>query len=254
VNLRSGDLDYACARIAARFGARPDAGAWRRIETVRDLAAMLDAARATLLRPWTAGLSAEANPHAIERVLRGHWRSIAGEVATWMPRRWQRAVEWGATAPDLPALAAWRRGERPPQWFADDPVYSCWRGEAAREARGAAVALAALGPACNAGELAHAWCAEWLRRLPDSHAAEAPQLGRFTQLVERSLGEMRTAPPGDASPIMRSLGERLERLFRHAMLEPTAAFVYLALAALDLGRLRGETMRRLLFPRLAPAP
>lgn len=253
MNLRSGDLDYACARIAARFGARPDAAAWRRIETVRDLAAMLDAARATPLRPWTAGLSAEANPHAIERVLRGHWRSLAGEVATWMPRRWRPAVEWAASAPDLPALAAWRRGGRPPQWFADDPVYRFWNGEAAPETPGAAGALAALGPAHDVGELMHAWRAELLSRLPDSHAAEAPLLAKFTQLVERSIGEMHAAPPGDGSPIMRSLRERLEGLFRRAMLEPSAAFVYLALAALDLGRFRGETMRRLVFPQLAPA-
>jgi len=253
VNLRSGDLDYACARIAARFGARPDAAAWRRIESVRDLAAMLDAARATPLRPWTAGLSAEANPHAIERVLRGHWRALAGEVATWMPRRWRPAIEWAASAPDLPALAAWRRGGRPPQWFADDPVYRLWNSEAAPETPGAAGALAALGPAHDVGELTHAWRAELLSRLPDSHAAEAPLLGKFTQLVERSIGEMHAAPPGDGSPIMRSLRERLERLFRRAMLEPSAAFVYLALAALDLGKLRGETMRRLVFPQLAPA-
>jgi len=253
VNLRSGDLDYACARIAARFGARPDAAAWRRIESVRDLAAMLDAARATPLRPWTAGLSAEANPHAIERVLRGHWRALAGEVATWMPRRWRPAIEWAASAPDLPALAAWRRGGRPPQWFADDPVYRLWNSEAAPETPGAAGALAALGPAHDVGELTHAWRAELLSRLPDSHAAEAPLLGKFTQLVERSIGEMHAAPPGDGSPIMRSLRERLERLFRRAMLEPSAAFVYLALAALDLGKLRGETTRRLVFPQLAPA-
>jgi len=51
MSMRVGDLDYACARIAARFGARPDAATWRRIETVRDLAAMLDAARLTVLRP-----------------------------------------------------------------------------------------------------------------------------------------------------------------------------------------------------------
>ena len=253
MNLRSGDLDYACARIAARFGARPDAAAWRRIESVRDLAAMLDAARATPLRPWTAGLSAEANPHAIERVLRGHWRALAGEVATWMPRRWRPAIEWVASAPDLPALAAWRRGGRPPQWFADDPVYRLWNSEAAPETPGAAGALAALGPAHDVGELTHAWRAELLSRLPDAHAAEAPLLGKFTQLVERSIGEMHAAPPGDGSPIMRSLRERLERLFRRAMLEPSAAFVYLALAALDLGKLRGETTRRLVFPQLAPA-
>jgi len=34
------------------------------------------------------------------------------------------------------------------------------------------------------------------------------------------------------------------------MLDPAAAFIFLALAALDLERLRGELARRAAFPRL----
>jgi hypothetical protein len=251
---RAGDLDYACARIAARYGARADPVAWRRVETVRDLAAMLDAARATALRPWTAGLSADAQPHASERVLRGHWRSLAREVATWMPEHWQAAVAWSALAPDLAALDFLRRGDAPPSWFLHDSLYAGWSGRLGEADRAVAPPPALLASASDGAALLRSWCDEWRRRLPRSHEREAPQLARFTRLIARYAAEMRAAPPGDASPILRSLRERLEALYRRAMLEPTAAFAYLALAALDLARLRGEVVRRELFPRLAPAP
>jgi hypothetical protein len=68
------------------------------------------------------------------------------------------------------------------------------------------------------------------------------------------IDAMRAAPPGDATPLVRALRERLDSLYRRAVLEPTAAFVYLAATALDLARLRGEIMRRALFPAVAPAP
>jgi hypothetical protein len=251
---RSGDLDYACARVAARYGARPDEGAWRRVETVRDLAAMLDAARATALRPWTAGLSADTEPHASERVLRAHWRSLAREVATWMPERWQSAVAWSALAPDLATLDFLRRGESPPSWLFEDPLYADWSGRSGEAERAAAPPFTPLASIRDSAALLRAWYDEWRRRLPRSQEREAPQLARLARLIVRFGAEMRAAPPGDASPIVRSLRERLEALYRRAMLEPTAAFAYLALAALDLARLRGEVVRRELFPRLAPAP
>ena len=53
--IEAGSLEYAHARLGARFGARPDELAWRRIEMIRDLGGMLDAARATV-----AGARAEA--------------------------------------------------------------------------------------------------------------------------------------------------------------------------------------------------
>lgn len=242
-----GDLDYACARIGARYGAHPDAATWLRIETVRELAAMLDAARATALRPWTAGLSADAEPHAIERVLRAHWRSLAAEVAAWMPERWQPALAWSALAVDLVAIDHLRRGAQAPQWLQDDAVYREWTAAAPGPMR----ALASDG---DTDALMRAWRDEWRRRLPHSHATEAPLLGALSRTLARHAEAMRAAPPGDASPLVRALRERLEALYRRAVLEPTAAFVYLGLTALDFARLRGEIMRRALFPRLAPAP
>ncbi len=242
-----GDVDYACARIGARIGARPDAATWRRIETVRELAAMLDAARMSALRPWTAGLSADADPHAIESVLRGHWRSLAAEVVAWMPERWQPALAWSATAPDLPALDHLRRSAEAPQWLRDDAVYREWSTHPLGP-------IASLASERDTSTLMRAWTGEWQRRLPQSHATEAPLLGVLSRMLARHSDAMRAAPPGDASALVLALRERLDALYRKAVLEPTAAFVYIAQSALDLARLRGEIMRRALFPRLAPAP
>jgi len=242
-----GDLDYACARIGARYGAHPDAATWLGIETVRELAAMLDAARATALRPWTAGLSADAEPHAIERVLRGHWRSVAAEVTAWMPERWQPALAWSALAADLPVLDHLRRSAQTPQWLRDDGIYREWSADAPGP-------MTALAEGRDTDALMRAWRDEFRRRLPRSHAREAPLLSALALLFARHADSMRNAPPGDSSPLVRALRERLDALYRRAVLEPTAAFIYLALTALDFAHLRGEIMRRALFPRLAPAP
>ena len=254
MNVRaSGDLDYACARIGARYGARPDAATWRRIETVRDLGAMLDAARASALRPWTAGLAGDSDPHSLERVLRGQWRALAAEVAAWMPEPWRRAIAWSAIVADLPALDHLRRGEAPPRWLRDDRVYEEWSDRARDDTSAAADTIAALAAAPDTDTLMHGWRDGWRRRLPRSYSREAPLLSTFVRLTLGHAADMRAAPPGDASPLVQALRERLEALYRRAVLEPTVAFVYLALAALDLARFRGEVMRRAVFPTLPPA-
>ena len=55
---------------------------------------------------------------------------------------------------------------------------------------------------------------------------------------------------GDGSALRRALHARLSRLFRRATLDPAAAFIFLAISALDFERLRGEILRRVAFPRL----
>jgi hypothetical protein len=55
----------------------------------------------------------------------------------------------------------------------------------------------------------------------------------------------------DGWPLRRALEAQLTLLFRRAMLDPAVAFIFLALAALDLERLRGELVRRAAFPGMA---
>ena len=51
-----GSLEYAQARLSARYGERPDEIAWRRIEHLRELPALLDAARISAFGIWLAGI------------------------------------------------------------------------------------------------------------------------------------------------------------------------------------------------------
>jgi hypothetical protein len=55
------------------------------------------------------------------------------------------------------------------------------------------------------------------------------------------------AAPGSGTQLRRALQARLSLLMRRATLEPAAAFIHLALNALELERLRGELLGRKLF-------
>jgi hypothetical protein len=203
--MRAGELDYALARVAARFGERPDDVAWRSIAVIRDFALLVDAVRQGPLHRWTVGLASDADAHAIEAVLRANWRALVAEVCTWMPPEWQPCVEWAGTLLDLPAGA-------------DDDVDS-------------AAAIAA-------------WRREWWRR--------APRAARHNETL-RTLGRLLAQHRAVRVEPRRALCLRLEALYRRATLDPAAAFVFLALSALDLERLRGELVVRALFPAMRAA-
>ena len=57
----------------------------------------------------------------------------------------------------------------------------------------------------------------------------------------------------DGTALRRRFEAVLAALFRRAALSPAAAFAYLGLVLLDLERLRGELLRRAVFPRRALA-
>jgi len=216
---RQGDLDYASARIAARYGERPSETAWRSIGVIRELPVLLDAARQGPFRRWVAGLEPGSDAHAIEAAMRSSWRALCSEVCAWMPPEWQRAVELARALPDLPIEAYLARGEPPLAWMRD-------YGRPAAGADPDPVALLA------------AWRQEWRQRVPP-HARRDPLLSELARLLR--------------SPARRELAARLPLLYRRAVLEPSAAFVFLALSALDMERLRGELLRRALFAHLRMA-
>ena len=221
---RSGDLDYAMARIAARFGERPTEATWRALAVIRELPALLDAARQPPFRRWTAGLAPDADAHAIEAALRANGRALAAEVRLWMPARWQPAVDWACTLADLPVAHYLAQGGAPLHWMRDDAAY--------RDLAHAAVVI----PAHPAAVLRE-WGDEWWRRVPERTAP----LRELARLVQAHRG---------ADADRHALVARLALLYRRAPVDPAAAFVFLALSALDMERLRGELLRRLLFARL----
>jgi hypothetical protein len=249
--IECGSLEFAQARLQARHGQRASEVAWQRLETAREFGLLLGEARASPLRPWIVGLTAQATSNEIEAVLRAHWRALVAEVANWMPPEWRPALDWCAVLPELQALQHLARGGEPGAWMHDDPDLRTLCG-VPMEGRRTALAVGRLGALARAwsapSSLGHAWRREWERRLPH-RVSEADESLRQVVAALRSHGAaFAAAPPGPGGMLRRSLQARLALLLRRATLEPAAAFIHIALGALDLERLRGELLRRALFP------
>lgn len=239
-----GSVEYAFARIAARHGRRLDENQWHRIEAPRPLVDVLDAVRGTSLDGWVAGLTPLSDPHAIDLRLRQHWRALVGDVARWMPARWQPAIAWFALLPDLPVAAHLAAGGAVLPWMPADPCYRSLVEANADRGDSLARLMAMNRPPESVGAT---WHAEWKRRLPRGDAGPLAQLER---LVGAHVVAFRALPPGDGSAARRTLKAGLLLLFRRATVTPAAAFVFLLLALLDFERLRGELLRRAAFPGL----
>lgn len=246
-------IEYAQARLQARFGARPGRAAWRRIETIRELPALFEAARATAFRPLVAGLAPDQPVHELEAGLRAHWRELAREATGWLPGAWQRAAAWFAIIPDLPVIEHLLRGGTAEGWMLGDAVF----GDLADAEPASRRRVLAQGPLADLdtgatnpdpAALAEAWVAALRERLPDGSGDEALHLNALGRVLNAHRHAIVTAQPGEAVGLRQALTERLEGLFRRAALTPAAGFCYLALAALDFLRLRGEVARRAALP------
>jgi hypothetical protein len=199
------------------------------------------------------GIDATSTPHRIEALLRDRWRDLVREVASWMPDAWQPAVHWCAVATDLSVVQHLARGGAVLPWMRDDPVY---RDLAERESAGFGATpvggpLAPLAVAwADPDRAARWWRSEFQRRLPrrgDENVALLRDLGRA---LAAQLLAIRDPSLRDGAALRHALQARLALLFRRAMLDPAAPFIFLAQLALDLERLRGELVRRAAFPGL----
>ena len=252
--IECGSLEYAQARLQARHGQRADDVAWQRLETSREYGALLDAARNSPLRAWVVGLTPRSPARDIEAVLLGHWRAVVDETAGWMPLTWHAAIHWCALPPLLPALQHLARGGPVRPWMQDDALLRtlCAAPPAARAAALRGTPAAALAPAWAAPQtLGAAWWHEWERRLPRPLHAD-DNLRAVATLLQAHGSSFAAAPAGPGTLLRRALQARLAPWLRRATAEPAAAFVHLALSALDLERLRGELLRRALFPPQSP--
>jgi hypothetical protein len=178
--------------------------------------------------------------------MRAHWHERVNVIAAWMPSRWRASIEWCALLVDLPVLQHLARGGASPRWLADDPLRAALGDEHRRRRAGLAALLDAAS--ANPDRVAEIWHAEWNRRLPDPRRRTS-LLQETIRIVAEHWKAFRDPRAADGRTLRLALHARLSRLFRRATLDPAAAFIFLALSALDFERLRGEILRRVAFPR-----
>lgn len=251
--MSAGSLEYALARMHARLGRRPDESGWSAMAHARDLAPVLDLARETWFHDAVKDLPERPDAHAIDRAIRAFWHGLVREVASWMPAEWERAIEWCAIVPWLPAATHLARGLEPAGWMREDALLADLCGIEAANGAPATGALAPLARAWSTPDrMAEAWQDEWRRRLPEA-AARDESLAALAGKLSAHASAFRHAAPHEAAGLRRALERRALGAFRRHAQEPAGAFAWLVLAALDLERLRGELARRMAFPHMRPA-
>jgi hypothetical protein len=237
---------YAQARAQARHGDRLCETDWQVLEAARSTENYLDRARHTSLRRFIERLDAQMDAHAIERGLRAAWRSYVQEIADWMPQGWHQAVEWCAYLPDLAIIEGLVSRRALPDWAAEDPVFAALI-ESKRPAahRGAPDGLPLLEPLSAAdGTIAARWLSHWRSLWPGATAPLA--LAPLVAAVEGAFTELkRTA--ATAARCRRELERVLVRHFRRSSETAAAIFCHLGLVVIDIERVRGAILRRLLF-------
>lgn len=224
-------MEYAQARLQARYGAHPVEAQWRQLGACRDIAAYLAAARAMPFADWLAGIDDSAGPRQIERALRRLWRESVAEVARWLPAEWGSAACWVETLIDLPAFAHRQRGEALPRGAEPDPR---------------------LGAMADGKANLEHWLAHWIRLWPEDREIDRVELKQLGERLRRHLADFARTDAAGAWESRRALRIRAAYAFRRAAQQPIAAFLFLLLLALDLERLRAELMLRALRRRRLP--
>jgi hypothetical protein len=241
----SSDFVYVQARLLARHGMRAGDADWRRIDATLDVTQLLHAVRATGLRHWVERIGHDSSCHFIEQQLRVEWRRCVHDVARWLPREWQSSVQWLAVLVDVPAVAHWAHGEPMPAGLHADPRYEILfapdSSVPATRADGVRQLVTRLRPERF---VLDAWSSEWWRRVPPCSAETLESLGNLRNLVIAHRAAMLAASAGSGWKLREALARKASHLIRLHAESPVALCAHLLLTALDLERLRGALVQR----------
>lgn len=246
---------YTQARLQARHGMRPDEQLWHRLESLGDPENYLQVARQSTLRPWVRGLHAGHDSHRIELTLRRQYRDYIDEVARWLPGEWITSIRWLRHLADLPALQHLLSEAATPAWMLDDNQLQPFVTEniPARLETLQDSDYACLVNAWQRGSpLYQTWFACWQKKWP---ANERSSSG-LKYLGELVLKHLLTQQPANTFSTLlhrQHLAEKLQAAFRRYSFQPAACCAHLLLVALDITRLRGDLVHRILFRQIKEA-
>ncbi|WP_130471545.1 V-type ATPase subunit [Candidatus Magnetaquicoccus inordinatus] len=231
---------YLQARLQAHHGQRLDEHGWRRLEMVMPFRLFLKNARETSLAPWLQTISENDEPSLLEQRLRETLHHELQDLCHWSPPQWQAAIRWTSHLWLLPAWQQrWRGQPLPPGvTLPDDPamnaLHSSWK---------------------NGTPLEEGWLWHWQGLWPQRNKQESRALHNLLRLLQQHRLLFAALPDAHAARQARlQLQQQLREQFRRAAGQPAAIFIYLALAALDWERLRGNLLLRALFHASAPEP
>ena len=238
---------YAQARIQARFACLPAEDEWQRLAASRTLASFLEEARLGSLRNWVKGFSGQSDVHDLEAGLRSLHREALEDVCGWVPAPWRDALSWTRWLVHLPLLAHLGAGGVMPAWVLRDPELCVLIGEdgALDPHRLAGAGVDALMRAEQVP--AAAWIAQWRCRWPRCGRETARGLEALTALLAGHVENFRRISPEATWSLRKELRERLRLRLHQCTLQPQVPFIYLALTALHLERLRAALVSRALF-------
>ncbi|NIQ43173.1 MAG: hypothetical protein GTN85_14000, partial [Pseudomonas stutzeri] len=180
--------------------------------------------------------------HAMELSLRQQFRRYIADVASWQPIAWRKPVLWTQRLLDLPALYHLLMGEMAPAWMRDDPVLKPFATDNLR-ARLEALQESDCAPLVQTWQaglpLLDGWRQRWRTLWPRVSSTTAAPLERLEVRLQRHLRSLRENGGAERSQLAcQLLAETLAYEFRRHTHQPAAAFLHLALIALDLERLR----------------
>lgn len=222
--MTSSRFAYAQARLQARHAERVPAKVWIRLETSQSVEHFLQAARGTSLSRWIRLLDREPDARAVEAALELQFRAHVDEVANWVDEPWAQSVRWTRWLPLLERLEARPLDEQVARMVTESDALP-------------------LLAADESGYWYRRFRALWPR-------AGAKALDELVELVARHLSAMREASSEQNGSALRAeLARELERRFRRQPATPVAVFSHLGLTLLELERLRGSILLRLLLPR-----
>lgn len=228
----------------ARHSQRPGREQWQELELARSLDAFLQMARQSSLADWIKHFESSDESVAWERSLRADWQQYLSQLVSWTPSRWKASLAWAGVLPFLPAIARVLHRQPPPEWTKAEEFF---RGMSLHDSEAFRSELAS-GP--WAPLLVHwednsplsAWRLAWQACWPKKHQGTLSALGPGWQLLDQ---------PGDQA--REELEGFLVRVLRTQQATVLPALAHLGLLSLDLGRLRGNLLRRQLRVQQARA-